>query len=322
MSDVHQPVLSIVMPVHDTGPILLDSVRSVIAQSLFALEGEAYWELLIVDDASSDPATLAALNQAAALSKSIRVIANQRARGAAGARNMGIFAARGLWIGFLDSDDLWFPDFLQRQRDAFASRTEARWRAAHFQTGDAAATARQLPLSERSPCLYRHIEGSYRAGEVATLSRPVDVLLRCGCIQVMTVQLPTTLIRSLGGFDESLDCAEDYDLWLRVAQTEDLHMAPIDAGIYRIRSGSLTRSGRPMYYGEDRMLLAARAKDGFAAYRADIDARLRMVYTKFCFDYRAQRRFGDAMRFAIRLIRAKPSSAEGWRQLAASMLRR
>ena len=316
------PTLSLVMPVYNTGRLLLDSVRSLVAQTLWANECDGYWELLIVDDASTDPETRAALDEARSLSPHVEVLQNRRAKGAAGARNTGVFAARGAWIGFLDSDDLWYPDFLRQQRDAFAALPKARWRAAHFDVGDDAARTTPLPLSRRSPCLYRHIEGDYTAGRVSRLQRPVDVLLRCGCIQVMTVQVDRDLIRALGGFDETLTCAEDYDLWLRLANSEDLYLAPLDAGIYRLRSGSLTKSGRPMYWCEDRMLLGVKRERAFAAFRADIDWRLRKVYDTFCFHYREHRQFAEAIRYAWRLIRLTPSKPNGWRHLAASLLRR
>lgn len=316
------PTLSIVMPVFDTGPLLLDSVRSVVAQTLFAVEGDAYWELLIVDDASADAATIAALDAATRLSPSVRVLQNRRGKGAAGARNTGVFEARGTWVGFLDSDDLWYPDFLARQRDAFAAWPHARWRAAHFDVGDDAARVTPRPLAARSPCLYAHIERDYLADRVSVLHRPVDVLLRCGCMQVMTVQVRRDLVRAFGGFDEGLACAEDYDLWVRLANVEDLYLAPLDAGIYRLRAGSLTKSGRPMYYCEDRMLLAAKADPAFAAHRPAIDARLDKVYDTFCFHFRAQRRFGDATRYALALVRLRPSSITGWKHLVAALLRR
>ena len=321
MSDA-APTLSIVMPVFNTGRLLLDSVRSIVAQTLFAREGDGYWELLIVDDASTDAETVAALAEAVAMSSSVQVIRNARGKGAAGARNTGVFAARGRWIGFLDSDDLWYPDFLERQHAAFASRPDARWRAAHFDVGDDAARTTPKPLSERSPCLHRVIAADHAAGRVSMLPRAVDVLLRCGCMQVMTVQVDRELIRGLGGFDETLACAEDYDLWVRMANVEPLFLAPIDAGIYRLRSGSLTKSGRPMYYCEDRMLVAQKADAAFAPFRSEIDARLRMVYTTFCFHFRRHRQFDEASRYAKRLIALAPAHPEGWKQWLAAKLKR
>lgn len=316
------PTLSIVMPVYNTGPILIESVRSVVAQTLFAELGDDYWELLIVDDGSTDADTLASLDEAQLMSPAIRVIPNQRSDGAAGSRNTGVFAARGAWIGFLDSDDLWYPDFLRKQRDAFATLPDAQWRAAHFDVGDDAAFAKPTPLSQRSPCLYRHIENDYDAGRVSMLNRPVDILLRCGCMQVMTVQIARDLIRSVGGFNEDLAVAEDYDLWLRLANIQNLHIAPIDAGIYRVRNGSLTKSGRPMYYCEDQMLVAAKAAQAFAEFGADIDWRLQKVYSTYCFHFRAQHNFREAARYALKLIGLAPFGFDGWRHLAAIALRR
>ena len=310
------------MPVFNTGAILLESVRSILTQTLFAQMGADYWELLIVDDASTDVATREALNEAAATSPSVRVLPNIRSKGAAGARNTGVFAARGRWIGFLDSDDLWYPDFLRRQRDAFAEWPDAAWRAAHFDVGDVTARVQPAPLAQRSPCLHALIADDYAVQRVSRLPRPVDVLLRCGCLQAMTVQIDRDVIRGAGGFDESLPSAEDYDLWLRLASTQDLYVAPLDAGIYRLRDGSLTKSGRPMYYCEDRMLLGVRRERAFAAFRADIDDRLGRVYTKFCFHYRERRQFAEALVYAWRLMLLKPSKPDGWRQLAACLLRR
>ena len=322
MNDIGRRI-SVVMPVHDTdGAMLRDAVRSVLAQTWFAAIGADEWELIVVDDASRDADTLDALRDIAAMSSNVRVVPNVRNRGVAGARNTGVFAARGRWIGFLDSDDLWYPDFLARQAAAFASLPDALWRSAHFHAGDADARPDVKPLAQRSPYLHSRIADDYRSGCVSRLSRPIDVLLRGGCSGIMTVQVDRALLWRLGGFDERYQCAEDFDLWLRLAAVEDLYIAPIDAGIYRMHPGSLTRSARPMYFHEDRMLLSLRRNPAFGSFRRDVDQRLRMIYAKFCYDYREKQRYLTAASYALRLVRMKPRSAEGWRQLAASTLRR
>lgn len=316
------PALSIVMPVFNTGRMLLASVRSVVAQTLFAAVEPDFWELLIVDDGSDDAETSAAFDEAKALSPRVRVMSNARRRGVAGARNTGIFAAAGAWIAFLDSDDVWFPDFLARQRAAFEDLPGARWRAAHFQAGDPDRVFEPVPLERRSPVVYARIANDYREGRVSRIERPVELLLRGGCLQVMGVQVERDLLRSVGGFNEGYRCAEDYDLWLRLAVLEDLHLAPHDAGIYRIRSGSLTRSDRPMYFDEDRMLRSLRKHRAFRRYRRPLDERLRKVYSKFCYDYRERRRFANAATYALKLVRTAPLSRDGWRHLAATALLR
>lgn len=316
------PSLSIVMPVYNTGSLLVDSVRSIVDQRLFESERTGYWELLVVDDASTDAATVAALDEAAALSPAVRIIRNHRAKGAAGARNSGIDEARGDWIGFLDSDDLWYPDFLLEQRTAFREYPDSIWRAAHFHLGDERARPRRMALSQRSPCLYAIVKTDHEHHRVSVLRRPVDALVRCGCIQVMTVQIRRDALIGAGGFNESLTCAEDYDLWLRLALTHDLYLAPNDAGVYRVRAGSLTKSGRPMFYAEDEMLTAAKSNPAFAGHRTAIDNRLKLVYTTFSYHFRERRQFKRAAHFAFKLIMLFPAESIGWRQLAAAALRR
>lgn len=103
------------MPVHDAAATLRQAVESVQAQTL------TDWELLAVDDVSSD-ASWEILQSLAAEDDRIVAIRADHPLGAAGARNRAIERARGRWVAFLDSDDLWLPTKLATQVD-FGSRT-------------------------------------------------------------------------------------------------------------------------------------------------------------------------------------------------------
>ncbi|WP_018873979.1 glycosyltransferase family 2 protein [Thioalkalivibrio sp. ALJ16] len=105
---VSTPRVSVVMPLHNAADRVEAGVRSVQGQSL------PDWELLVVDDASTDDsgARVAAL---AAEDARIRVLRLERNGGPAVARNAGIREARGWYIAFLDSDDVWAPEKLVRQ---------------------------------------------------------------------------------------------------------------------------------------------------------------------------------------------------------------
>lgn len=74
------------------------------------------WELLLVDDGSSDSSTDIAVKHAAQLPERIRYLehAGHANRGMSAARNLGIFAARGEFVAFLDADDVWLPNRLER----------------------------------------------------------------------------------------------------------------------------------------------------------------------------------------------------------------
>lgn len=105
------------MPAWCAARTLPESVASVTGQSFGA------WELLIVDDASTDD-TFACAEALAAADPRIRVMRHAVNRGAAEARNTALKAARGRYVACLDADDLWLPDKLTRQL-AFMTQTGA-----------------------------------------------------------------------------------------------------------------------------------------------------------------------------------------------------
>ncbi|MFD4946988.1 glycosyltransferase family 2 protein [Streptomyces sp. NPDC058409] len=102
------PLVSVVMPVHNSAATLGASVRSVLAQTHTDLE------LLITDDASSDD-SMDLLRGLARQDERVLPEAAVRQGGAAQARNLAIARARGDYIAFLDSDDMWLPTKVEKQ---------------------------------------------------------------------------------------------------------------------------------------------------------------------------------------------------------------
>lgn len=100
-------LVSIIMPSYNTGKFIAESIQSVLAQTY------ANWELIIVDDCSDDNTDQVV---AAFLADNrIRYIKNKKNSGAAVSRNRALREAKGRWIAFLDSDDLWMPEKLEKQ---------------------------------------------------------------------------------------------------------------------------------------------------------------------------------------------------------------
>ncbi|MBL4653186.1 MAG: glycosyltransferase family 2 protein [Flavobacteriales bacterium] len=98
--------ISVIIPVQNRENTIIQCVNSIISQTYLPKE------IIIVDDGSSDNTVtiLKSLNN-----ELIRVITNKHSKGAQGARNEGIKAAKCDWIAFLDSDDEWLPDKLEKQ---------------------------------------------------------------------------------------------------------------------------------------------------------------------------------------------------------------
>ena len=99
-------LVSIIMPSYNTAPYIEETIKSVLKQTY------TNWELIIVDDCSTD-------NTDEILSKisdpRIRLFKNEKNSGAAVSRNKALREAKGQWIAFLDSDDLWMPRKLEKQ---------------------------------------------------------------------------------------------------------------------------------------------------------------------------------------------------------------
>lgn len=99
-------LVSIIMPSYNTAKFIGDSIESVLSQTY------ANWELIIVDDCSTDETdeVVSRFDD-----NRIRYLKNEKNSGAAISRNRALREAKGRWIAFLDSDDLWFPEKLEMQ---------------------------------------------------------------------------------------------------------------------------------------------------------------------------------------------------------------
>ena len=131
-------------------------------------------------------------------SRELRVLRHPHRRGVAAARNTGVAAARGEWLAFLDSDDLWLPDKLARQISLLEGQPEL----LICQTDE---TWVRRGVRVNKPAAHRKV-----AGRIFLPS-----LARC-MISPSAVMLHRRLLEDHGAFDETLPAAEDYDLWLRL----------------------------------------------------------------------------------------------------------
>jgi glycosyltransferase involved in cell wall biosynthesis len=314
--------ISIVMPVFDTGVLLEQAIVSVLSQQ--PLDGAALptFELLVVDDHSTDPTTLEIIEACAARDPRVRALRNARSKGVAGARNTGIVAGRGRWIGFLDSDDWWLPHALAVRWRFIAAHPQARWVAAHFLLHTEARGVQHDPLSQRSPTLYSLVRADHERGLPTRLAQPVDLFSKHCAVGIHTVLVAKALIEVKGLFDESLRRSEDYRLWLQCAVNEDLWYLPDDIAVYRLRPGSLTRSDAPAYLHEDRMLQGLIDRNEFAPHRALLRRRIDFVLQDHCYFYRNQRRYREAAAWACRWIATSPLRPAAWKELAAAVLHR
>ena len=194
-----QPLITVITPVFDT-PVhrLREAVESVLAQ---AYEN---WELLLVDDGSSSVDLLDALPHLAARDQRITLEKLGKHAGISAASNQGLAGARGEWITFLDHDDVIEPDAL-------------------FQF------AKLLQAHRDAEMIYSDEDKLAENGFEAPLFKPdwsPDFFLSYNYVGHLAA-VRRDIVQKVGGFRSEFDSAQDYDLFLRVAeQTNRIHHIP------------------------------------------------------------------------------------------------
>jgi teichuronic acid biosynthesis glycosyltransferase TuaG len=126
-------MVSIVIPVYNAEKYIAATIKSVLAQTY------SDWELILVDDGSTDGSVACIAEVLLVVPDKVReriyVIRKEENEGAAAARNTGRSAAKGRYLAFLDGDDLWLPDKLEKQL-AFMERTGAAFSFTGYEFGD------------------------------------------------------------------------------------------------------------------------------------------------------------------------------------------
>ena len=232
-----EDTVSVIIPVHDDSATpraesLCAAVASALNQTLPPLE------IIVVDDDSEMP--IADLLRQRFHDECIRCLRQPRG-GPARARNRGIAVARGEYVAFLDSDDLWLPTKLDKQIAALRANPAALMAICHAEARDA-----QGKVQAR-------YEGYSRMPRMWRLLRAL---------------LPTVVIRrkDLGsGFDEDFEYAEDRDLFIRLGMRGDLAIVPemlvqarrLDRSMMSALSGDVARLQR---YERDILRLYRKAR--------------------------------------------------------------
>ncbi|MFH1175866.1 MAG: glycosyltransferase [Acidobacteriota bacterium] len=206
------PVVSVIIPVFNLEAFLREAVDSVLAQSF------TDFELLLVDDGSTDGSRELIAVYRQRYPGRVQALL-QAHRGAAAARNAGIAVARGEWIAFLDGDDAWRPAKLEAQLRLAAADPRCNFVASAVEIHGQGRP--WLPPPEVAPDL--KVE-----------------LLRRGCfITLSSVLLRHELLAQVR-FDESLEGAQDFELFLRIADDAHLAVAPAPLVLYRLREGAIS----------------------------------------------------------------------------------
>jgi glycosyltransferase involved in cell wall biosynthesis len=205
------PDVSVVIPTRNRAVLLLQALRSALAQK------EVSIEVLVVDDGSDD-GTRASVEAVA--DSRVKLLVNDRSQGVASARNRGVAHAVGSWIAFLDDDDLWAPDKLSLQLGS-ARNTGAAW-----------AYAGAVAVDER----LRVISGGPPPSAADTVRElPFRNPIPAGASNVIVRR---DLLDTAGSFDPKLRHMADWDLWIRLGRLGAPAVVHSPLVAYRVHTGN------------------------------------------------------------------------------------
>jgi len=199
MSTSPAPKVSVLLPVWNAERYLAGAIDSVLAQTF------TDFELLVVDDGSTDGSGALIRRHR---DRRILRIENEKNLGVTRSLNLAIQRARGRYLARMDADDRCAPERFERQV-AFLD--------AHPRVALVASRARRI---------------DERGAPLGVLDTPVDGEMlrrrvRLGnCIVHGSVMMRADAVRALGGYDEAMERAEDYDLWLRIVQLHEIAALP------------------------------------------------------------------------------------------------
>lgn len=203
-------LVSIIMPSYNTEKYILESINSVLSQTY------TNWELIIVDDCSKDntDAVVARFDD-----DRIKYIKNEKNSGAAVSRNRALREAKGKWIAFLDSDDLWEKDKLEKQIKFMLEKDS------HF------SYTNYIEIDEASVPNGKTVTGPKKITKHGMYN-----YCYMGCLTVMYDAEKVGLIQI-----EDIKKNNDYAMWLKVCKKSDCYLLDEYLARYRIRSGSISR---------------------------------------------------------------------------------
>jgi glycosyltransferase involved in cell wall biosynthesis len=227
-------MISVIIPTYNRAQFLGEAIRCVLDQEYFVQNGPSSFELLVIDDGSTD----ATPEIVRSFGDNLKY-AFQQHRGVSAARNHGLELARGDYIAFLDSDDLWKKEktgvqmsFMKAFPEAMVCCTEETW----IRRGKFANPKKKH--QKYSGWIF-------------------DKVLPLCLLSLSSALFRRELFEEIGKFDEELPACEDYDLSIRIAAKYPIHLLPRPLIVKR--GGHADQLSRK-YWGMDRFRVKALEK--------------------------------------------------------------
>lgn len=225
-------MVSIIMPTYNRSKTLAKSIESVLNQTY------KDWQLIVVDDGSTDDTE----DLMAAYKEEKRIIYYKQANaGPIKARNNGARLAEGEWLAFLDSDDEWLPEKLEKQIALAKDK------------GDVLVYGNFYYIDDNGKIIGEFFKDKTRPYSGKILP---DLLLD-NFVLTSSVLVKKKIFDEVGGFNEKLDLTigEDYELWLRIADKIEFYYIAEPIALYRVHEIQLTKKKLAVYWSQLKLFI-------------------------------------------------------------------
>ena len=291
---MENPTVSVLVPVYMGERFIAEAIESALNQTYRHLE------VVLVNDGSPDKSSDVIRRY---LSDSRVRYLEQPNGGVAAARNSALRASSGKYVAFLDQDDLWLPDKLERQVAFLETHPDA-----------ALVHARQDYVDDNG----RRVESEFINVEPVK-GQCFRALFDRNRIAVLTVLARRSVIEEVGGFNTLASGGDDYELWLRISWNYPIGFLDQIVGHYRVHSNNVSHDAFRMTVTDLAVI------DSILRDLPDVRKRFRLAANRRLFELNWQLagwymwRFQDfvaAKRHLRQALAAVPWSSKAWRRFA------
>ncbi|KAB2837030.1 MAG: glycosyltransferase [Candidatus Brocadia sp.] len=184
-------LVSVIIPTYNCARFLMESVGSVLSQTYQP------YEIIVIDDGSTDN-TKEVLQP---VMQRIKYVQLEQNKGSPVVRNIGIQAAQGEYVAFLDADDVWLPEKLQTDRECFDKHPDV-----------GMVYSKHINIDEKGVVFHGAMKKRLPCGKIF-----VQLFSEQNFIITSSVVVRKAVFETTGLFDEQLVNCQDWDMWLRIA---------------------------------------------------------------------------------------------------------
>ena len=308
------PLVSVIMPAFNSARYIQESIDSVLAQDY------PNNELIVIDDGSTD----STVELVSDYGNRVRLITQQN-QGAAVARNAGLKAARGDYIAFIDSDDVWLPGKLTTQIRHLQHHPDvgivyARWHK--WKPDNSGEFPPPATFNVSGADTHDSDPGITQDGSGWLYTR----LLFTSKLHTITVVARRSVVEVVGDFDTTLKRGQDYDYWIRASRETRIHQLDQPLALYRLHDdGCMTKYPNVNY----EFLVVQKAldkwgrigPDGSTTSRGAIRRRLGETCFSFGYFHYWEGTPRIAMRAFAHAVIRQPLHLSSWAYLALSSVK-